>query len=227
MVGTLFLWMYWPSFNCGVFATTEYTKSQIIINTILSLSGSCMATFMTSAFLKDKFTMEHLLNATLAGGVVIGAAAGILYNPGAALAIGILTGVVSTLCFHSLTHQMELKLGIYDTCGVNNLHGIPGIIGGILSGVAAAAYSQPDIYDKAVTTGANGKFPDLEKLVNHPYWQGGMQIAATFVSAGIGIFFGIIAGLILKKISTLEANEMYSDKYYFEDAVDESQHLYG
>jgi ammonium transporter Rh len=98
--------MYWPSFNFGSGATTPFTKTQIISNTILSLTGSCLSTFLTSAYLKDKFTMEYLLNATLAGGVVIGSAAGILYNPGAALAIGFLIGIISTLGFHYLTHYL-------------------------------------------------------------------------------------------------------------------------
>lgn len=57
MIGTIFLWMYWPSFNFGAFGTTDFTKSQIITNTILSLTGSCLTTFMMSAFLKDRFTM--------------------------------------------------------------------------------------------------------------------------------------------------------------------------
>jgi ammonium transporter Rh len=91
--------MYWPSFNFGYFATTPFTKTQIITNTILSLTGSCLSTFMTSAFLSKKFDMEHLLNATISGGVIIGSAAGVLYNPGAALLIGFLAGVVSTLGF--------------------------------------------------------------------------------------------------------------------------------
>jgi ammonium transporter Rh len=102
-IGTLFLWMYWPSFNFGINATTPFTKTQIISNTILALTGSCLSTFMTSAFLKNRFTMEHLLNATLSGGVVIGAAAGILFNPGGALCIGFLTGIISTLGFQYLT----------------------------------------------------------------------------------------------------------------------------
>lgn len=102
-IGTLFLWMFWPSFNFGTSGTTPFTKTQIISNTILSLTGSCLSTFMTSAFLKNKFTMEHLLNATLAGGVVIGAAAGIMFNSGGALAIGFLTGIVSTFGYEFLT----------------------------------------------------------------------------------------------------------------------------
>jgi ammonium transporter Rh len=56
-IGTLFLWMYWPSFNFGVFATTQYTKTQIITNTILALTGSCLGTFMMSSGLKNKFTL--------------------------------------------------------------------------------------------------------------------------------------------------------------------------
>jgi len=86
--------MYEPSFNFGAVAKTAFTKNQIITHTIMSLTGSCLATFLTSAFLKNKFTMEHLFNATLCGGVVIGSAAGILYNPGAALSIGFLCGVI-------------------------------------------------------------------------------------------------------------------------------------
>jgi ammonium transporter Rh len=57
LIGTLFLWMYWPSFNFGAFSTTAFTKTQIIGNTIFALTGSCLGTFATSAYVKDKFTM--------------------------------------------------------------------------------------------------------------------------------------------------------------------------
>lgn len=45
----------------------------------------------------------------------------------------------------SLQPFLESRLRIQDTCGIHNLHGIPGIIGGIV-GAVAAAYSSPDIY---------------------------------------------------------------------------------
>jgi ammonium transporter Rh len=54
MIGTLFLWLFWPSFNFGVFATTPFEQSQIVANTILSLTGSCVSTFIFSALLSSK-----------------------------------------------------------------------------------------------------------------------------------------------------------------------------
>lgn len=83
MIGSLFLFIYWPSFN-GVLATlaNPNAAARAIINTVLSLSCSCLATFALSKKLNNgKFEMEDLLNATLAGGVIIGASADILYSP--------------------------------------------------------------------------------------------------------------------------------------------------
>jgi ammonium transporter Rh len=89
------------------------------------------------------------LNATLAGGVAIGAPAGITTNPAASLLIGITAGIVSTVGFRFLTAKLEDTIGLYDTCGINNLHGIPGILGGIFSAIIIAAYNIVPITDPA------------------------------------------------------------------------------
>lgn len=203
-IGTLFLWMFWPSFNFGYFPKTPFAKTQIITSTILSLTGSCLATFMTSAFLKTKFTMEHLLNATLAGGVAIGAAAGIMFNSGGALAIGFLTGIISTLGYQYLTPYLEHKFGIYDTCGVHNLHGIPGVLGGFVSAIVAAVYNWPSTLDAYNITAAD--FPEIEILLATPYKQGGLQIAMLFCSLGIALVTAVITGLALRLIYNWNEN---------------------
>lgn len=84
--------------------------------------------------------MENILNATLAGGVVIGAPCFMIYRPGLAMFIGFTTGIISTLCFHKLTPKLLSCLGLYDTCGVHNLHGVPGLLGGIWSAIIVAFY---------------------------------------------------------------------------------------
>jgi ammonium transporter Rh len=87
-------------------------------------------------------------------------------------------------------------LGIYDTCGVNNLHGIPGVLGGIVSAITAAAYNSSSTLDSYILT--NLDFPYYDALTTHPFKQGGLQIAATFISLGIAICFGFISSLIIR-----------------------------
>lgn len=99
MIGTLFLWMFWPSFNAGYFPENGFQRSLVVSNTIISLTGSCLATFIVSSLIHEKFNIEHILNATLAGGVAIGAPSGVVANPGISLTIGIFSGVISTICF--------------------------------------------------------------------------------------------------------------------------------
>lgn len=59
-----------------------------------------------TALLRHKFEMEDILNASLAGGVMIGTASGILVNPGTALCIGLFAGVISTLGFRYLQGKL-------------------------------------------------------------------------------------------------------------------------
>jgi len=48
-IGTLFLWLFWPSFNYGVTALNSFEQNQIVVNTILSLTGSVLGTYIVSS----------------------------------------------------------------------------------------------------------------------------------------------------------------------------------
>ena len=112
-VGTIFLWMFWPSFNGGAAATGD-AQQRAVINTYYSLCSCVMAAFAFSALVtpSKKFSMvisslsscyhlvlqEHLQNAT-AGGVAVGACADMMLTPGGSLAIGSLAGILSVCGF--------------------------------------------------------------------------------------------------------------------------------
>ena len=52
------------------------------------------------------------------------------------------------------------------------------------------------------------------------YQQGGIQIAAIFISMGIAIVFGVVAGYIIKLVYKFTPEEFNRDEIYFDHAVD-------
>jgi len=79
-----------------------------------------------------------MLNATLAGGVAMGANADMITSPFGALLLGFCAGAVSAFGFSHITPFVRSKLGLHDTCGVLYLHCIPGIMGALVSAIVAA-----------------------------------------------------------------------------------------
>lgn len=137
MTGTLFLFVYWPSFNGGGASGSKQMRA--VINTYLSLSASVIASIIVSRLTKGrKLEMEIILNASLAGGVVMGANADIIANSYGAMLAGFIAGCVSSLGYAYLGHYLAKRFNLHDTCGVHNLHGMPGFIGGIVSAIVVS-----------------------------------------------------------------------------------------
>jgi ammonium transporter Rh len=180
-----------------------------------ALTGSCLTTFIVSSLLGKRLVMEDILNASLAGGVAVGASAGVIYFPAVALAIGLLAGVISTLGFHYITPFLERKIGLYDTCGIHNLHGIPGALGGIISAAIIAAYSG------GVDTAYTSQFSTFSMFnnsnANSDYLrQGGLQLAGTFTSLFVGLLAGIATGVVLNMTYNENPGAFFHDSPYFE-----------
>jgi len=96
---------------------------------------------------KGKVNIEQILNATLAGGVMMGSAADMLVSPFISLIIGSCAGVISTLGFHYLGHAVYKYLKLHDTCGIAYLHFIPGLIGGLIGCLIAGTTPEKNYGD--------------------------------------------------------------------------------
>ena len=136
MIGTIFLFMFWPSFNAAL--APVISQQRAVINTYLSISASCICAAGVARIIFGKLDMEIMLNATLAGGVILGACCDLVFSPAASIAIGALGGTISALGFAFLSKALQRSIGLHDTCGVHNLHGIPGVLGGIIGSIAAS-----------------------------------------------------------------------------------------
>jgi ammonium transporter Rh len=128
MLGSMMLWIFWPSF-CA--APAEISKMPLAaVNTILSLCGATVATYIASTMIRKKIAIEDMANAALAGGVAIGSSCAHT-TPKASLALGFVAGILSVIGFAIIQPRVQKALKGIDTCGVHNLHGMPGMLGGL------------------------------------------------------------------------------------------------
>ena len=136
MIGSMMLWLFWPSFCCAVVPPEQFAATAV--NTVLALCGATAATFiLSSVFNKGKVVIADMANAALAGGVSIGATCNIVSAP-VAFAIGAIAGGLCVFGAAVVQPRIQKMFKIVDTCGVHNLHGLPGLFGGL-----AAAFVVP------------------------------------------------------------------------------------
>ncbi len=143
MLGSMVLWLFWPSFATAIVPFEE--MPQTVVNTVLALCGATLSTyFLSSWFHKGKTSIVDMANAALAGGVAIGSTCNIV-SPAGAFGIGLLAGAVSVIGYVFIQPALETRIKLIDTCGVHNLHGMPGLLGALVAifvvpGIAAAQF---------------------------------------------------------------------------------------
>ena len=128
LLGSLVLWVFWPSFTSAVASPERVVLTAI--NTVFALAGATLATYICSKLIRGKVDIEDIANASLAGGVAIGSTCDIA-NPGMSMLIGIAAGILRTVGYSIIAPKVQKLIRGADTCGVHNLHGMPGLLGGL------------------------------------------------------------------------------------------------
>ncbi|XP_059619508.1 ammonium transporter Rh type B [Phlebotomus argentipes] len=216
MVGTIFLWIFWPSFNSALVAGADQERA--ILNTYLGLAAATVVSFVLSVLVshEHKLDMVHVQNSTLAGGVAVGSVCNLLIHPYGAVLIGSLAGLISVLGYRYLSPGMLNKLRLDDTCGVHNLHGMPAVLSAIFSAIFAAAATTTEYGDSLYNI-----FPamqsrnstDLMEDGHHseptPFGgygrsaveQAGYQLLGILSTVAIAIVGGLLTGVFLRSPS--------------------------
>jgi ammonium transporter Rh len=210
LIGTLFLWVYWPSFVAGDAEPGSPQQQSAIVHTILALSSSTVTTFFLSSVLgkSGKFRPVDVQNATLAGGVSIGCVANLSIHPAGAILIGIVAAAVSTYGFNTIQPALEAA-GLHDTCSVHNLHAMPSIVGAVASIIASAALKSEDAK-------IFGEFAEGQ-------WR--RQLVGMLATASFAIVTGLITGKVCQLFKGADsasesAAEDFQDNLWWEVAAD-------
>ncbi|XP_075233073.1 rhesus blood group-associated glycoprotein Rh50 isoform X2 [Lycorma delicatula] len=241
MIGTIFLWVFWPSFN-GALADGD-EQHRAIINTYLSLAACCVTAYALSAILSEhkKFDMVHIQNSTIAGGVAVGTSADLMIQPYGALIVGVLAGTVSVVGYRYITPFLLKKFKLYDTCGINNLHGMPGILAGITGAIAAWLASEKEyglslylqfparapIKDSIELGIIQGKMTEVKPGDGRSgFEQATFQLLQLVITFSIAIIGGIITGIILKSrfVNSIPEGGAFQDEIHWEVPETESLH---
>nr|XP_056700886.1 ammonium transporter Rh type A-like [Euleptes europaea] len=210
LVGTMILWVFWPSFIASLVQPGD-AQHRAVLHTWITLSASALTAFATSSLLekKGKLTMGHLQNATLAGGVAIGAVADMAITPTSASALGILSSVACILGFKYMTPFLASRTRLQDQCGIHNLHGLPGIIGAV-GGIAAILLIPDEHYGPRLHQVFPPRAPPRGNVTVAEATLAGQELGRTVSqqalcqAAGLGVSFvislvgGYLTGLVLK-----------------------------
>lgn len=231
LVGSVFLFMYWPSFNAAL-VESGAERQRAVVNTVISLVAAALAAMMTSSSVRvhalnnGRYKLDpwDLANGILGGGVAIGSTCNMLIGPGAAMLVGVLAGITTVLGFSCVQPWVQRRFSIHDSCGVQALHGMCGILGALASAVAALL---------ATATQYGGKeelahiFP--VRAESGAFSAAVAQLLALVVTLGIAGCSGAATGYLLQ-LRVLDGprakSDLYTDKYDWieEEGGDSEEH---
>ena len=231
MVGTVFLFIYWPSFNAAFASISNHNhgpaQMRALINTMLAQAAGAYSAFLFSRILRrstlaatttattattttppppqqqqrGKFHMTDVQNATLAAGVAIGASADQWVSVGGAMAVGVLAAWVSVVGYVWVQPWLERRWRWSDTCGVHNLHGMPGLLGGLVSVVVTAVSAYSSSFSSSPPSSSPSSSPSTPTTfegipVDQWFPHGRMQFAYQLSGIAITLTISIVGGLL-------------------------------
>jgi Amt family ammonium transporter len=133
-IGAGILWFGWFGFNAGSAVGASKVAVSAFIATHLGAGAGAFGWLVWDWITKGKPTVLGAASGAVAGLVAITPASGFV-GPYSAIIIGLAAGVIC-----SIAVTVRAKAGVDDALDAFGVHGIGGLLGGILTGVFASTY---------------------------------------------------------------------------------------
>ncbi|XP_054536626.1 RH-like protein IA isoform X2 [Pan troglodytes] len=197
MLGALFLWMFWPSFNSALLRSPIERKNAVFntyyavaVSVVTAISGSSLA------HPQGKISMSYMHNAVLAGGVAVGTSCHLITSPWLAMVLGLVAGLISIGGAKYLPGCCNRVLGIYHSSVMHYNFSLLGLLGEI-------------IY--------------IVLLVHHTVWNGngmiGFQVLLRIGEFSLATTIALTSGLLTGLLLNLKIWKAPHAAKYFDDQV--------
>nr|NP_001266526.1 RH-like protein ID [Gorilla gorilla gorilla]Q28427.2 RecName: Full=RH-like protein ID; AltName: Full=Rhesus-like protein ID [Gorilla gorilla gorilla]AAA65627.1 Rhesus-like protein [Gorilla gorilla] len=133
MLGALFLWMFWPSFNSALLRSPIERKNAVF-NTYYAVAVSVVTAISVSSLAhpQGKINMTYMHNAVLAGGVAVATSCHLIPSPWLAMVLGLVAGLISIGGAKCLPGCCNRVLGIHDSSVMHYNFSLLGLLGEII-----------------------------------------------------------------------------------------------
>jgi Amt family ammonium transporter len=132
MTGGSMLWVGWLAFCGGCALAANGFAMLVVVNTMLAAAAGAMSWVLVEWLHRGRPSMLGAVSGAIAGLVAITPACGFV-GPMGALAIG---AIVSPICIWAV-EKLKPMIGLDDSFDVFGVHGVGGIVGGILTPIFA------------------------------------------------------------------------------------------
>ncbi len=175
LLGAGLLWFGWFGFNAGSAVASNGLAALALVNTHIAAGAGAVSWAIVEHWKQGKATALGVASGLVAGLVCITPAAGFVGPMGAA-ALGLAAGVV---CFGGVL--LKSKFGYDDALDAFGVHGVGGLLGALLTGVAASTAWNP--------AGKNGlAFGQSELFIEQA------------LGAGVTALYSVVVTFVLLKV---------------------------
>jgi Amt family ammonium transporter len=178
LIGTGILWFGWFGFNAGSAGAADGIAVQALLNTFVAGAAGMIGWVGTEWIRDGRATMIGTASGLVAGLVAVTPAAGYVSSMSSIL-FGLAAG---TICYFAV--RLKDRLGYDDSLDVVGIHGVGGIVGGILLGLLSSL----DVNE----SGAEG---GLDLLVSQLIAMGSVIVFSAVMTFAIAKFLDATVGL--------------------------------